>query len=179
MAIGAVIAGIGIWTPWQAAVDNVLASSGIDRFRGAAYSVKYPDAWERHESKDAQGNTAVEINGPATEDGAYSGQVRILTWQNWSSEFQDKLTQVRAASAQSGYQIVGDSPVTVRGADRAHRFTVRYTDRTVIGKSVRLSETRTLVLTRERLLIDFSVRGPDDAGSRQELEPVVESFRLR
>ncbi|MFC9972695.1 hypothetical protein ACFVH6_17580 [Spirillospora sp. NPDC127200] len=165
------------WAPWRPLIAAIRLPDGYEQYETADFQLLHPEAWQVREGADRQGNRYVEFNGPATENGAYSAQARVVTWPNFTYDIQGKLSQFRAASRESGYRILSEQAITLPNAVRAHRFEVEQRTKTPTGATVRLRGTQIFALTRKHALLDFVARSPEDERRPAGLTRVLDSFQ--
>ncbi|MFB4312829.1 hypothetical protein [Actinomadura sp. 21ATH] len=174
----AVVAGLLWWAPWRDRIDALMTADDLRLHRVDGYRLAYPESWQVRSGTNQDGLGYVEFNGPATSDGAHSGQVRVVRQDAWGHRLQDKLAQFRVAASATGRDVTRDEPVSVQGAQAAHRFDMVTRETTPKGVSVRLHETEMFVLSDEAMLLDITARAPLEGTEPDWLPRVLESLRV-
>ncbi|MQY03847.1 hypothetical protein [Actinomadura macrotermitis] len=177
--LASLVAGVAWWQPWRQFTDSLHREPGFREHVTDEYRLAYPSEWTTVRKRDRQGTFWEEFNGPATENGAYSGQARVAAWTRWPYQLQDKLVQYRASAGRNGYRILKEERIVVKGAVAAHRFEVAQQTRTATGALVPLRGTETFALTADHILVDLSVRAPEKDYGTTRLPQILASFEVR
>ncbi|MFF5260646.1 hypothetical protein ACFY4C_17025 [Actinomadura viridis] len=176
----AIVAGLAWWAPWRQFTEAVALPPGFEGYNGSHYRVARPAGWRPQEGSDDLGQRYMEFNGPATPDGAYSGQARVAEWEQWPHELETKLAQFRSSAQKSGQRVVKEEPVVVKGAVSAYRFELSQRSRTATGASVSLRSIDTFALTEDHVLLQLTVRVPQgDEGDGGRVPEILKSFQAR
>jgi hypothetical protein len=152
--------------------------SGFQPYRTDAYSFGYPAGWTVTPQKDPQGRPGVSIDGPVVPPGVYQGQVQVGRWDHFHQRFDDQLSGYRAMSTVGAREMRVDRAVKIARAAEAHRFEAIYSTRTAGGTPVRLQVTDLYVLTKNKVLLDFTVRSPEGAAVAARLPEILASLRM-
>ncbi|GLZ09955.1 hypothetical protein Acsp04_01900 [Actinomadura sp. NBRC 104425] len=176
--LGAVLGGLVWWSPWQGLVDAMSVADGYRIYRGDDYRLAYPENWQIRTGTNAEGHDYVEFNGPATPEGAYSGQVRVIRQDGWNHRLQDKLTQFQTAAAVQHYQIVGSRTVTIEGAAEAHRFEVVRKIKALSGASVSMRGSETFAVSEDGVLLAITAEAPEKQQTQEQLPRVLDTVKI-
>ncbi|RAY14428.1 hypothetical protein DPM19_15845 [Actinomadura craniellae] len=152
--------------------------AGFAEHRGDDYRVAYPAGWTLRSGFDRLGHEYVEINGPATPEGAFSGRARVVRWASYPYQFEDRLVEYRRQADRADRTIKKDESLVLDRARRGHRFEYTAKVKTVRGRTVRVRATDTLALTEDGVLLEFSVTAADGAAAAARVAEVVGSFRI-
>jgi len=176
--LGAVIGGLAWWSPWQGLVDAMRVADGYRMYRGDDYRLAYPENWQTRAGTNREGYDYVEFNGPATPEGAYSGQVRVIRQDGWNRRLRDKLTQFQAAATVQHYRIVRSRPVTVKGAVEAHRFEVVRKIKALSGASVSMRGSETFAVSEDGVLLTITAEAPEKERTQEQLPRVLDTVKI-
>ncbi|WP_344944248.1 hypothetical protein [Actinomadura miaoliensis] len=174
----AVLGGLVWWSPWQGPLEAMRVADGFRLYRADDYRLAYPENWQTRTGTNQEGHGYVEFNGPATPEGAYSGQVRVVRQDGWNHRLQDKLTQFQTAAAVEHYEIVRSLPVTVEGAAEAHRFEVVRKIKALSGAPLSLRGSETFAVSDDGMLLTITAEAPERDRTQAQLPRVLDTVEI-
>jgi hypothetical protein len=155
------------------------APAGFTTYKGAGFTIAYPQGWTIRQTTDQTGLPVTSIYGPAGTAG-FSPQIAIGRGSDQNASFGLLMDTFREGMKAQGYRILSDRPVKLHGArDAQLTELVSSPQQSTRGETAVIRDVHLHVLDRRRVLYDVLVRAPEQDFDAAKLRAALDTFRLR
>ncbi|WP_165967043.1 hypothetical protein, partial [Actinomadura sp. 7K507] len=151
---------------------------GYTTYKGDVYSFAHPPGWVFRTSTDENDWPIVEGHPPNPANDGSGGQVIVSRVDGYDGSMKDMMVQARAVNQVNGRRVVSETAADVAGAREARRIETEYDTRFQGGLTVRIRSVDIYALTRNRTMLDLTVRGAQAKFDASGLPQVVSSFTV-
>jgi hypothetical protein len=142
------------------------------------YSFAHPSGWVFRTSTDENNWPIVEGHPPNSANDGSGGQVIVSRVDRYDGSMEDMMVQARAVNQVNGRRVVSETAARVAGAREARRVETEYDSEFQGGLTVRIRSVDIYALTKNRTMLDLTVRGAQAKFDAAGLPQVVSSFTV-